>query len=120
MRLKASGFLLGLCFIVWAVGTPVSAGTLHGSEDTVSVGQTVVTAHVLAEETPPAEEEIDLPGKNPSGSEPSDSDSQDHEAQPGVHAKAVDTADVNAWEYMFLLCVFSGIVITAVKLRRLY
>lgn len=120
MRLKASGFLLGLCFIVLAVGTPVSAGTMHGSEDTVSVGQTVVTAHVSAEETPPAEEEITPPGQKPSGSEPSDPDSQDQGTQSGVQAKAVDTADTNTWEYMLLLCVFSGIVITAVKLRRLY
>lgn len=123
MRLNASGFLCGLCLLAAAAGTPVSAGMLSGSADTVSVGQTVVTAQVIAEETPsadcPGQEESAPPGQEPSENEPSDPVLPDA-LKPGMHAGAVNTADAGIWEYLLLLLVFSGIVIIAVKLRKLY
>lgn len=118
MRLRASGFLCGLCLLVMAAGLPVSAGTLFGSEDTVSAGQTVVTAQVMAEEMPSTEEETDPPGQKPSESEPSDSELPDHGTQSDMHAGAVNTADASTWEYMLLLFVFSGVVIMALKPGR--
>lgn len=133
MRLRASVFLCGLWLLVMAAGLPVSAGTLSGSEDTVSAGQTTVTAQVMAEETLPAEEESDspdettsaeeetnLPGEKASESETSDSELPNHEVQSGVRTAAVNTADPGTWEYMLLLLVFGGIVFMALKSRRRY
>lgn len=120
MRLRVSVFLCGLCLLVMAAGMSVSAGTQSGGGDTVSAGQTVVTAQVMAEETPPDEEETDPPGEKTSESEMSDSDAADPGTQSGVQSGAVDTADASTWEYMFLLLVSSGIVFMALKRRRRY
>lgn len=101
--------------------TPVSAATLSGSEVDESVGQTAVTAQVVAEPS-------DTPGSEPSDQEPSDktpSEGQtddipsDHTAQPGAPGETVKTGDGSTWESLFFLLVISGMVIVAGKIRRL-
>lgn len=131
MRRIAAIFLRGCCMAALAAAVmvmPVFAGILSGGEGTVSVGQTVVTAQVIAEATPPEE-----PGREPPDQEPGSETAEEvpadelsrtpplnDTAQSGVSAGKVNTGDASAGEPFLLLLVFSGIVIVAVKLRRIY
>lgn len=104
MRRIAVFVFRGLCVAALAmavIAMPVFAESLPGEGDAVSVGDTAVTAQVIAEDTPPEE--------------PSEIGASEDTAHSGATAGQVHTGDGGLWEPFFYLFVFSGIVLVALK-----